>query len=245
MVYGRLLALGYRALRDWCWSRPWLAEVLISANRGLLSWTPILLPALVGLAWGVGRDRETGLYLVAVCVAFIYFIAAYPAWHGISSFGNRFFVSLTPVFVHRPGGAAGSDRSRWPRPGGGDRPSRGVEPGAHLPVGHQHDPQPRPRRLAGSRAQPAAGPRTGADRGRRVRDGPFRPARSNPAGRPPRGGTVATLDTAEGGRRVNRFQALRELWAFRHTVLAFAERDVRLKYRQTTLDVLWAVVRIG
>jgi hypothetical protein len=26
-------------------------------------------------------------------------VAAYPDWHGLSSFGNRFFVSLTPIFV--------------------------------------------------------------------------------------------------------------------------------------------------
>jgi len=29
--------------------------------------------------------------------------------------------------------------------------------------------------------------------------------------------------------------ALRELWAFRETVLAFAERDVRVKYKQAVL----------
>ncbi|MDR7550837.1 MAG: ABC transporter permease [Armatimonadota bacterium] len=47
----------------------------------------------------------------------------------------------------------------------------------------------------------------------------------------------------EGGRRVNLLQALRELWAFRHTVLAFAERDVRLKYKQMALGVAWAVIQ--
>ena len=32
-------------------------------------------------------------------MVFYYFIASYPTWDGISSFGNRFFVSLTPLFV--------------------------------------------------------------------------------------------------------------------------------------------------
>jgi hypothetical protein len=32
-------------------------------------------------------------------LAYYYFIASYPDWDGISSFGNRFFVSLTPLFV--------------------------------------------------------------------------------------------------------------------------------------------------
>jgi hypothetical protein len=32
-------------------------------------------------------------------VAFYLFISAYPDWDGLSSFGNRFFISLTPIFV--------------------------------------------------------------------------------------------------------------------------------------------------
>jgi len=47
----------------------------------------------------------------------------------------------------------------------------------------------------------------------------------------------------EGGPRPRLGQALRELWSFRHTVLAFAERDVRVKYKQTVLGVLWAVLQ--
>jgi lipopolysaccharide transport system permease protein len=38
-------------------------------------------------------------------------------------------------------------------------------------------------------------------------------------------------------------QALRELWAFRHTILAFAERDVRVKYKQTIMGILWALLQ--
>jgi lipopolysaccharide transport system permease protein len=38
-------------------------------------------------------------------------------------------------------------------------------------------------------------------------------------------------------------QALRELWAFRGTVLAFAERDLRVKYKQAVLGVAWALVQ--
>lgn len=38
-------------------------------------------------------------------------------------------------------------------------------------------------------------------------------------------------------------QALRELWAFRGTVLAFAERDVRVKYKQAVLGIAWALIQ--
>ena len=38
-------------------------------------------------------------------------------------------------------------------------------------------------------------------------------------------------------------QSLRELWAFRATILAFAERDVRVKYKQAVLGIGWAVIQ--
>ena len=38
-------------------------------------------------------------------------------------------------------------------------------------------------------------------------------------------------------------QALRELRAFRGTILAFAERDVRVKYKQAVLGVAWALLQ--
>ena len=47
----------------------------------------------------------------------------------------------------------------------------------------------------------------------------------------------------EGGPRPRMGQALKELWAFRWTVLTFAERDLRLKYRHAVLGVAWAVIQ--
>jgi hypothetical protein len=39
------------------------------------------------------------LYLATAALAFFYVISSYPYWDGLSSFGNRFFISLTPIFV--------------------------------------------------------------------------------------------------------------------------------------------------
>lgn len=47
----------------------------------------------------------------------------------------------------------------------------------------------------------------------------------------------------EGGPHLRLVQALRELWAFRPTVLAFAERNVRVKYKQAVFGVAWAVAQ--
>src|SRR5947208_8912770 len=47
----------------------------------------------------------------------------------------------------------------------------------------------------------------------------------------------------EGGPRPHVGQSFRELWAFRGTILAFAERDVRVKYKQAVLGVAWALIQ--
>jgi ABC-2 type transport system permease protein/lipopolysaccharide transport system permease protein len=43
-------------------------------------------------------------------------------------------------------------------------------------------------------------------------------------------------------RRVGFQQALRELWEFRGLIRALAERDLRIRYKQATLGIAWAVV---
>jgi hypothetical protein len=72
---------------------------MFSSNHGLISWTPILLPALVGLVLLWRHDRELAACSWASFAAMYYLVAAHPDWHGISSFGNRFFISLTPLFI--------------------------------------------------------------------------------------------------------------------------------------------------
>ena len=99
IIYGSSFATGYIPIRDWFWGSPYLFSVLFSANHGLLSWTPVLLFALIGLfAFWRSVPRVGGTFLVAA-IAYYYFIASYPDWAGISSYGNRFFVSLTPLFI--------------------------------------------------------------------------------------------------------------------------------------------------
>ena len=47
----------------------------------------------------------------------------------------------------------------------------------------------------------------------------------------------------EGGRRLTLLQDLRNVWNFREVIWAFAERDVRLKYKQAALGIAWAVLQ--
>src|SRR6266568_2857206 len=99
LIYGNSFESGYIPLRDWNWFSPYFLAVLFSSNHGLLSWTPILLLAIVGLFLFWRREPLTGGPLLAGFLAFYFFIASYPDWAGISSYGNRFFVSLTSFFI--------------------------------------------------------------------------------------------------------------------------------------------------
>ena len=57
------------------------------------------------------------------------------------------------------------------------------------------------------------------------------------------GGLASNEIVLEGFPAIRLDRALREFWMFRGTVLAFAERDFRLKYKQMVLGVAWAVIQ--
>ncbi len=97
IIYGSFFQLGYG--EHWYWNSPALLQVCFSAEHGLFTWTPILIPAVVGLFFVSRSNPSLGFGCLAVFAAYLYLIGCYQDWDGISSFGNRFFVSLTPVFV--------------------------------------------------------------------------------------------------------------------------------------------------
>ncbi len=99
LIYGSTFESGYLPLRDWNWFSPRFLAVLFSSNHGLLSWTPILLFSILGLFIFWRRQPRTATPFLAAFLAFYFFISCYPDWAGISSYGNRFFVSLTPLFI--------------------------------------------------------------------------------------------------------------------------------------------------
>jgi Dolichyl-phosphate-mannose-protein mannosyltransferase len=99
IIYGRPLEFGYGGTDVWKWKSPHLGSVLFSSDHGLLAWTPILIPAAVGLFLLFKRERKLATYLIAAVLSFYYLIAIDPCWDGLSSFGNRKFISLVPLFV--------------------------------------------------------------------------------------------------------------------------------------------------
>ena len=147
IVHGSPLRSG--RLTRFYWDAPRLWDTGFSTQHGLFLWTPLLLASVAGLALLARRAPRVGVPLLASFAAAYYVVACYELWHGSSSYGNRFFVPLTPVFViglaalldaaarslarlapaappHRPGRPAGV--------------ARVVERGADVPVGHGPDP---------------------------------------------------------------------------------------------------------
>jgi hypothetical protein len=99
IVFGGYFVFGSYGVLPWNWSAPYWRSVLFSSDHGLLSWTPLLGLAVFGLLIAPRSARPVALYFAAAGTAFYYVIASYPYWDGISSFGNRFFISLTPIFI--------------------------------------------------------------------------------------------------------------------------------------------------
>ena len=99
IIYGNPLNFGYDEVGGWRWGSPHLGSALFSSDHGLLSWTPILILAVAGLFLLLKRDRRLAAYFITVFVVFCYLIGGDPNWDGLSSYGNRFFISLTPLFV--------------------------------------------------------------------------------------------------------------------------------------------------
>jgi hypothetical protein len=99
IIYGHALELGYENVGPSHWLHPELVKTLFSSDHGLLVWTPILILAVVGLVLFGKYDRKFAIYLGSSALGFYYVIACHPNWDGLSSFGNRFFISLTPLFV--------------------------------------------------------------------------------------------------------------------------------------------------
>jgi hypothetical protein len=97
IIYGSYLNMGYT--EHWFWKSPAFFRVCFSSEHGLFSWTPILLFAAAGLFVLRKYDRTLALYLIVVFAVYVYAMGCYQDWNGLSSYGNRFFVGLTPFFV--------------------------------------------------------------------------------------------------------------------------------------------------
>ena len=97
LIYGGYFRMGYT--EAWYWKSPAFIKVVFSSDHGLFSWTPILILAVLGVALLSRHERTLSAYLLAVFLLYWYAMGCYQNWDGLSSFGNRFFIPLTSIFV--------------------------------------------------------------------------------------------------------------------------------------------------
>jgi hypothetical protein len=97
IIFGSYFQTGYS--ERWFWESPAILRVSFSADHGLFSWTPIVLLAVAGLFFLRKCDRTLAVYTIALFGTYLYAVGCYQNWDGLSSFGNRFFVSLSTLFV--------------------------------------------------------------------------------------------------------------------------------------------------
>ena len=91
-------SLGFR------WTAPHLAGVLVSPQKGLFFWAPLLIAAVAGLTWLPAELRRWALPIAVVLVIDTYVIASWWDWQFGASYGHRGFVDVYPLLA--PGLAA-------------------------------------------------------------------------------------------------------------------------------------------
>jgi hypothetical protein len=78
---------------------PSFLPVLFSTDRGLFVWTPLMAPAVAGLALLWRRAPRQALLLVVCFLAQFYVVAAWGVWSGAAAYGQRFFTNMAPTFA--------------------------------------------------------------------------------------------------------------------------------------------------
>ena len=86
------------------WSTPHIAGVLVSPQKGLFFWAPLLLIAVAGLAWPPEDLRPWRPAIIAILLVDTYVIASWFDWQFGASYGHRGFVDVYPLLA--PGLAA-------------------------------------------------------------------------------------------------------------------------------------------
>lgn len=76
---------------------PHIQEVLSSVKNGLLLWTPVWIPGLLGLATDENQWRRLGVWMLITFAAQLYLISSWSTWGQGASYSGRMFVGLLPV----------------------------------------------------------------------------------------------------------------------------------------------------
>jgi hypothetical protein len=106
-IYGSYLAIPYReAGGRFEPTLSWISKSLInsfkllfSSRHGLFIWTPITILSILGSIQLCRRAPELGWPYLSLFLIFVLFYGSWSCWWGGHSFGARFLIKCTPIFV--------------------------------------------------------------------------------------------------------------------------------------------------
>lgn len=81
------------------WDGAHMGDVLFSNFHGLITWTPVVLVAVIGLVFLWRKDKVMTVAFVAALAAETYLLGSFSTWFGGASFGMRRFINATVIFV--------------------------------------------------------------------------------------------------------------------------------------------------
>jgi hypothetical protein len=98
ILYGQFIFYSYSS-EGFNFLSPHLLDTLFSAHHGLISWTPVILAALVGLGLFCRKQPKIGAALLTAFALQWYLNASWWCWWFAISFGNRAYVSCSFIFA--------------------------------------------------------------------------------------------------------------------------------------------------
>jgi hypothetical protein len=81
------------------WLHPHFLGTLFSTDRGLYTWSPLLLLATIGWVYLWQQERRLGALVVTNFAVQLSLIAAWSSWSAAAAFGQRFFTNVMPAFT--------------------------------------------------------------------------------------------------------------------------------------------------
>ncbi|HEX7410018.1 MAG TPA: hypothetical protein VF515_20560 [Candidatus Binatia bacterium] len=112
---GSLITYSYRGQSFSNLLNPKVLEVLFSANHGLFTWHPLIAVCLLGLLLLVRAHPVFAYAALASVAAQLYVVGSWSCWWMGLSFGQRPFLSLTPLFIVGLAAVIAKLRRPWPR----------------------------------------------------------------------------------------------------------------------------------
>jgi len=97
------------------WDGAHILDILFSNFHGLITWTPVILLAIIGLLFLARQDKLLSLAFLVALAAETYLLGSFTTWFGGAAFGMRRFINCTVIFVVGLAALGNVLQSRVPR----------------------------------------------------------------------------------------------------------------------------------